>query len=225
MIRYTLILTLAMLGCDSAGYEIPLPESPNPIDFSRLEVGQNSVYVRFMGEDYRDPDNSAFAYEEDRLVVTVEAEREDGFVFIETLTPDSPSKGSESSQVRDSVRYLVQVEGEVLRVRGLEENYHSSQLFSSYREDLPLAPIQENKVEIEGWKTTFPINAAYKTGYVENYTQLGREYRRLNVVVDDTPMTRDGPGRTFVYSVDIGVVRASSASAWTGQGWGWDLLP
>ena len=64
-----------------------------------------------------------------------------------------------------------------------------------------------------------------RSGFVENFTLFGETYERLNVIVDDTAMQVDGPGQTFVYAEESGIVRSAGSSAWTGVGWGWDLLP
>lgn len=220
-----LLLALCLISCDSMTDE-GMPNAPaNPIVFSSLAIGQQSWYVRFYGEDYRDPNNLAFEYTPDTLVVEVVQATEDGYVFIEYLRPGSTAlEENETFYMPDSTQYLVRIANDQLQVFGIDQTYHNSNLFMSYREPLPLAPIQENKAEIRGWKTSLSNSESYRKGYIIDYRLFDRTYPRLNVIIDDTDMQVDGPGKTFLYAKEAGIVRSSSASAWTSQGWGWDHL-
>lgn len=220
------LLTLGLIACDSM-IDGGTPNAPaDPIVFSSLAVGQQSLYVRFYGEDYRDPNNLTFEYTPDTLVVEVVHATEDGYVFMEYLRPGSRAlEENETFYMPDSIQYLVLIADDQLQVFGIDQTYHNSKLFMSYREPLPLNPIQENKVEIRGWKTSLHYSESYRKGYIIGYQQFDKTYPRLNIVVDDTDMQLDGPGQTFLYAAEVGIVRSSSASWWTGQGWGWDNLP
>ena len=224
LLFYLLIFTLA--GCDSMTDDHSAPENGHAIDFSALNVGQESSYVRFEGEDYRDTENLNFEYTPDTLVVQVVQATEGGYVFMEYLRPGSRGLvENDAFYMPDSIRYLVSIVDDQLRVSGIDQLYHLSHLFWNYQEALPLEDTQENEVDIRGWKTSLPFTELYRSGYVVDFQLFGKTYSRLNVVVDDTDMQVDGPGKTFLYSIEEGIVRSSSASAWTGHGWGWDRLP
>ena len=62
-------------------------------------------------------------------------------------------------------------------------------------------------------------------GYTENYTLFGKTYGFLNVIVENSAMALDGNGETYVFSKPCGIVRSSTYSWWTQEGYGWDLLP
>ena len=155
-VRYILLLVLlAISACDSVSeFEPEAAVSPNPIDFSKLESGQHSVYVGFIGEDYRDPSNLAFEYKKDTLVVKVGPAVENGFVFVETIAPGSESLMDDDRFYSDSARYVVSIDQKATyRFEVSKTNImHIKSMFMSYGEVLPalIQPFRENKVEIQG---------------------------------------------------------------------------
>ena len=218
------LLTTLLLGCDSLSY--PPNALSNRITFSEPAVGQKSLYLRFQGEDYRDPDNNKFDYVPDTLIVEIVDASAHTYTFLEYLTPGSvESPEFRSEHHPDSVFYQVEIKGDSLHVRGIDQDFHSSSLFAFYPNPLPLQPIQENPASVRGWKTTRNGQDFFVHGYVSSFTLLGLYYRRLNLVIDDTPMAYDGPGVTLMYDRNNGVVRSFSVSAWTGAAGGWDYLP
>lgn len=76
-----------------------------------------------------------------------------------------------------------------------------------------------------GWKTSLPSWADRYEGYTKNYSLFGRTYSYLNVIVENSAMASDGNGETYIFSKPFGIVRSSTYSAWTSQGYGWDLIP
>ena len=88
-----------------------------------------------------------------------------------------------------------------------------------------MADISTPKFDMPGWKTNLGYCECRRTGYLEDYNLFGRAYQRLNVLVDNSPMATDGNGETYVYSKFYGIVRYSTYSWWTQDGYGWDLLP
>lgn len=224
-----------MVSCDKEGDDDmpkPQPIESNKINFESLEVGQKSIYIRLMGENYYDDSNNNFEYLADTLIVEVTEKTDTGFVFQDYLTPASRSLTEPNWEKRywDANKvntYHIAVKDNQISATSLsEEQYGSSHI--GYLNDenaaLSFTPITENPMTIEGWKVIGPHNESYSEGYAENYSLFGIFYDRLNIVINNVPMQVDGPGTTTVYNKNSGIVRISTYSAWTGEAWGWDLL-
>jgi hypothetical protein len=222
-----LVAILIPLSCDSPTKVGRKSSAPmRKIDFVKLEVGQESRYLGFVGEEYRIRQNLRFEYSGDTLVVEVIADTDSGFVFKDYLTPGSASRRGEGPIIRpDSVyHYMVRIVDDILEVGPYESRYYSTRLFMYYYGTLPMNQIEGVKAEIISWVTSIPYCECYREGHVLKYRQLGNYYDRLNLLIDDQPMQIDANGHTFLYSKKWGFVRTSTASWWTQQGIGWDLL-
>ena len=198
----------------------------NRINFSNLKVGQESRYLYLAGDNYRDQATNDFHYTGDTLVVRITAVTDSGFLVEEFITPGSPIRNTgQSNEWLDSTfPYLLKADAGLLRVVPFEREWLETKLFPG-TDALALSPIPDPQIGINGWKTTAPYCECYHQGYAQNVEILGHNYPRLNVVVDDRFMQVDGPGTTYLYSAEDGMVRSTQVSWWTGTGQGWDLLP
>lgn len=222
-------LCLLLTACDSSTTR---PEDQHTahkgIVLNKLEVGQQSRYVRFIGGSFLRPQEASFEYRADTLIVEVVEKREDGYVLREKY-----SEGSESwynggqPVVIPAVDILASVEGDTVRFSVLDEsNNGPSHLFSTSRDLEILLSIQSaREMVMEEWwpKMENPIDSVY--GYLPEFRLLERNYRNLAVYVDNSGMIVDGPGFTYLYSGSVGVVRTFMVNPWLAQGTGWDLLP
>lgn len=213
-----ILLLLCLVGCDSAS---PDPEDfeDTSIDFSALEVGQESRYVSFEGGSTYDPENAVFEYINDTLIVEVIERNGNEFIFLETVLPGQSLRFWE-----DSLRYRVTVAEDFLAISSLDGERTRSNLFL-IADPIPLTPLEENQAELEGIVLTTAVQDLEQSGFVLNHTQQGVYFGRLNFVVDASSIVFDGPAYTVVYNKKAGIVRAFSVSPWTGTGFGWDLVP
>ena len=118
-------------------------------------------------------------------------------------------------------KYFIWIENDSLFTEIVTENYYPK----LFRTDLSLKQIEENEIEITGWKTSMSYCECGQTGYTKNYEQFGITYDHLDIHVYNIPMSYDGPGTTVVLHKEKGIVRSSFYSWWTQDGTGWDLLP
>jgi hypothetical protein len=221
-------------------------QKKNPLDsdvniqgsiFSNLNVGKISYYVKFEGEDYHDPNNINFHYIKDTLRVEIINKDERGFLIDAKYTDGSTIFEKIKNGELDSSRYLpltscnfyADIKDDSLMIICLPDTEYVNsillgRIYSASPYKLSLKPIEKNKVEIRGWKTSFPYCECYNEGYTVNFRLLDNFYTRLNVIVDDKPMSRDGNGETIIYSKEAGIVRHYYTSWWINNGFGWDLL-
>jgi len=189
----------------------------NRIQFDQLEIGQQSKYVFFIGENYDRSSASDYTYLNDTLVLEVFDKDEIGFLVREYLTSGSASL-SNASNVAFPDAIQLKTKEERLMTRLFQISSQSDGIF-----DLMTMDMMELK--ISGWATSQPLFDGVLEGYTENYRQLNLEFDELNVLIDNRDVKLGGPGTTHVYSEKYGLVRATSYNASTGKGFGWDLLP
>jgi len=192
----------------------------NPVDFTHLNVGQESRYVGFTGVLNR----PGVDYTGDELFLTVMEDLGDGvFVMRDSLGEGSQENASFQRPVNT---FFLSVADDTLRMWNDQEGPASNFMLPGYSQQeadaLPLSSIHENKLVIRGM-TARSLPSAFVIGYVEQYRQLNYVYSRLNAYIDNRDMAVDGPGFTVLYSAREGVVRVCTYSPWTGTGFGWDL--
>jgi len=225
-----MLCTLLFSACkhDFCGFSEtdPIP-NPGPISFENLAIGQTSKYLGLWGEDYYNDNNDIFGYTDDTLELKIVGQDAQGFKVRESfhyvgdvvdwLKPD-----------KDSVYYYyLEIVNDTLRIHPGQANNFLSRIFAYHtsKSGLPVANITSPKIEITGWKTAMTYCECRRTGFAENYSLFGQNYPLLNVVVENSPMSFDGNGETYVYSKSDGIIRFSTYSWWTQSGIGWDLLP
>ncbi len=225
-----ILSTLLFSACrhDPRVYPEPDPvPNLNPIKFENLTVGQKSHYLGLWGEDYHTNNTNNFGYTDDTLQLRIVGLDAKGFKVEETFI----YTGNVLSWLtfdKDSVyHYYLKILDDTLRINPSHGTYVNSRIFGYHtaKNGLPLADIASPKIEISGWKTNLPYCECLRVGYTENYTLFGQTYPRLNVVVENSPMSFDGNGETYVFSKANGIVRFSTYSWWTQGGIGWDLIP
>jgi len=208
----------------------------NNFDFENLEVGQSFQYVLLLGEEYWDDNkNNDFSYTADTLEIEIIGKTSNSFTVREQLLPTSFVFLAENPYYwhnPDSV-FINEwvIENNTLTIKQDEEFpfTSSSHLFfglwtSSADFTLDLNDFQEEETEIEGWKTTTGYCECDRDLFVKDLELLEINYNRLNVAIRNTPMQVDGPGISFVYNLNEGIVRTSTYSWWTGTGQGWDRI-
>lgn len=224
---FALLVTLFSCKKDSPSDE-PQPVS-NRIRFDALAVGQTSKYLGLNGYGYLSANFvSYFEYSDDTLQLEIIAKDDNGFKIAETLHYVGDVHTWLDGSWQDSTfYYYLLVSDDTLRFKPIGTSYVRSRIFKGYisRNGLPLGKIESPKVEIKDWRTTFPSWAKRWEGYTENYTLFGKTYERLNVIEENTAMALDAPGDTYIFEKPFGIVRASTYSSWTNDGYGWDLLP
>ncbi|MCP3932892.1 MAG: hypothetical protein GY705_27790 [Bacteroidetes bacterium] len=192
------------------------------MDFDNLEIGDVFRYILLNGESIWDENNSNFNYTGDTLEVEVVDIQNGKYVVSESITAHS------SYWLKDSVctNFWV-IRNDSLIIESNDNNqFLQSHLFFNFFciNSLPLIEFTENEVTITGWKTSKLFSANDDDLFTENFTLLGNTYERSNVFICTWPMAFDGPGSTYVYNRENGIIRTSTYSAWTGEGHGWDRI-
>ncbi len=100
----------------------------------------------------------------------------------------------------------------------------NSSLFWGQKWTLDLSLNDENETDIIGWKTTMGFCECDRDGYDPLLELFGVQYENVNISIRNAVMAVDGPGTTFMYSSDHGMIRSSHYSWWLQSGYGWDLL-
>jgi len=206
----------------------PQPVVSNQIRFDALAVGQISRYIGLNGYHYYPSIvNSPFEYTDDTLRLEIVAKDASGYKVAETLHYVGAVNDWIDSQMDSTFYYYLRVSNDTLRITPINSNYVRSRIFAHHasRYGIPLQKIESPKVEIKDWRTSLPSWADRWEGYTENYTLFDKTYDYLNVIVENTAMGLDGLGETYVFSKSYGIVRFSTYSGWTGEGYGWDLIP
>ncbi len=207
--------------------EQPDPQvTPDPIQFDAMEVGQKWRYLGLLGEDYGTSQDS-FTYTDDTLVLEVIAKDQNGFLIEETLIYNG-STTEFLSQNKDAVfRYYLEVVDDTLRYTKPGTPFPQSRIFSYLTavQGLPFQEFSTNELEVSGWKPNIGYCECRYLAYTKDYTLFGRNYDRLNILVENRAMATDASGETYIYSSKHGIVRFSTYNPWTQRGYGWDLLP
>jgi len=204
----------------------PTTYKGTPVRFDSLAVGQVSLYIGLTGEKYNSNIDDLFSYSDDTLEIAIVAKDAQGFLVAESLR----YTGDVSQWLeyyKDSViYYYLNVTDDTLKFKKQGSGFLYSKIFNYQlvTQGLPLATFSNQGLAIIGWKADLPYCECRKTGFVENYSLLDATYPYLNVLVENSAMSLDGNGETYVYAPETGLVRASTYSWWTSDGYGWDLL-
>ncbi len=205
------------------------PERLGNISFEAPKIGQLSRYILLKGDNYKNDQSFDFSYYPDTLEVEIVDETEDGFLIEERLSPNSISLNGENHVpfADSTINYYLQFDQGMLKVKNVHFRM-TSRLFFIQTEFVPgleLEPFESLAVEFKGWKTNLPYNSNVYKAHTEGLELFGKTYEFLNVYIENRPMEEKGSGATHAYSLKEGLVRSSYYSWWTGQGFGWDLLP
>ncbi len=206
--------------------EPPTTYQGNPIRFDSLAVGQTTHHIALEGKQYNSGQTNQFTYSDDSLQLSIIAQDAHGFLVAESMRY-SGAVSEWLNYYKDSVLYYyLTVVDDTLRIKKPGSTFLYSQIFHYQiaMQGLPLSKFSNQSLTIEGWKTSLPYCECRRTGYVEQYSLFGASYPFLNVLVENSAMSLDGNGETYVYDARTGLVRSSTYSWWTSDGYGWDLL-
>ncbi|MCB0525310.1 MAG: hypothetical protein H6576_09710 [Lewinellaceae bacterium] len=216
----------ALISCKKDCVNTPQGYSSDPIRFDSLKVGQKSRYVGLTGEAYINDSHDIFSYQEDTLTLEITAEDVKGFLVTESLVyAADPSVWIKNG--KDLIyQYYLNVINDTLRIIPASDIYVKSRMFqyNITKQGLPLRNVSSLLLNITGWKTSAPYCECRRFALASNYNLFGMEYPNLNVLIENSAMALDGNGETYAYSAEYGIVKASTYSWWTQDGYGWDLL-
>lgn len=232
MKNYFFLLFFALFvfsNCDEDKDEVVVVDvvgdCANCLNFNSLEVGQQSKYLGFIGDE-RNQVDPATTYSDDTLVVSVVGLDGTKYLIQEHLShsPDS-SWQYEISLTNDLVTFH-------FPPSPTNPDYpnHSSALVLVYSWELIFELSKEvssgNTGAMNGWEYVFDEFCSESPCYgtIDNYSQLGDDYPMANVYQDYSPMAWDGAGQFMIYNNDYGVIRSVSVGSWVPKGWGWDLI-
>lgn len=217
---------LFLVGCRKDGDETIVA---GKISFQDPQVGQRSMYVSLVGDDYKQLNNHHFEYLADTLIAEIMEKDTAGYLVREYLTSGSASlNGASYVAFADStIYYYLRFEQDEIHIKNLHPRLTSRLFFfnTSVDESLPMQDFTDLQVEFKGWKTNIPYSTNLYKAFVVDYRQFDAVYDRLNVMIDNRPMKNRGAGHTHVYSAKHGLIRSCQYSWYTSKGFGWDLLP
>jgi hypothetical protein len=243
----TIISCIALLcaGCfeDKHFYEIDLQEEVDTMmmygpDTAEIKldffVGQKIRYALILFDDYHDSTWFEFTSTPDTLELEVLEQRGDTFVIKESFTsysylilnPDEDYYDKQEDSVylnywviRNDSLFVSRAPGSAY----LHHFYTASHLLNLSR--LYMRDFRTVETKIVGYKTQIPYSAKDKKAFTRDYTLHGHHYDRLNIFINDQPMSHDAQGNTTVYNQVDGIVRSSVVEGWlASHGFGWDRL-
>lgn len=231
-----LVLCLTMVACQRDTIPILQPTEER-INLEELRVGQVNFYLRFQGERYYDTtSHEDYRYLRDTLRVAVVDQDEKGrFLFEEQYTPGSESlTGEEKPYIEEPRQYHLSIVEDSIIIQRLDPDHYHSYLIHSFslgsfsvqsgRIAFPLAAFESPETEIKGWRLAARFFESFQPFHLPTTEIRGTNFGASNAIVDNIPMQVDGNGMTYVYNRTHGFIRTITYSAWTGNGWGWDLL-
>ena len=207
------LLTLLMFsipGCEDTGL------APKYVNFYAMSVGQQSKFVRFAGIDYFSSSGAGVSYQPDTLLLEVSAQQGNGFILSERF----------NSRL---VTYLLMQSAESFTILRADTLYgNDPQIFPVWvGKPLTLANRSTSQeIYLVGRHTSVEPCECNAEGSIADYTHLGRQFGRVNVLVKNWGMRGDGPGYTVIYSPTAGIIRSSAVSPWPpNEARGWSILP
>ncbi len=227
-----LIASCLTIGCSDFGID-PDPVRPGQISFEKYEVGQSNRYVHFFasGDIFYGPQPPAsyfrpdtIVYQPDTLITEIVALTASGFEMVERYSTGSSvfHDTTAAGQGLGELHVTVRIQNGGVTFTGQSRLLRMFLQFSLSPTPLPLRQIYEPETHFKSWRATIYPNAErYVQGCVRDYTQLGRKYYILNVIIDTS--MGNGCGATAIYSAKQGIVRVLyeyQASPMEG----WDLL-
>lgn len=221
-----LIAILILMASCNKDATITTHEAGAVVRLDQMEVGQKSRYVALSGEKYYSGEDQ-YHYTHDTLELEIIAKDDNGFLVEERLIYSGELGTWLDYKKEEAIQYYLTLKNDTLKIHypGTPNLYSRIFGFQIIRQGLPMAPFGNNKMEIKGWKTNQGYIESRLSGYVEDYSLFGQKYDRLNVLIENSAMALDGNGETYVYNASKGLVRFSTYSWWTSDGYGWDLLP
>lgn len=231
-----LFLAIAMFSCHKEEPPVVAPPTPPvnvydptesgpPIYFDSLAIGQISKYLVLTVKGYNSSQNNQIEYSDDTVQLKIVAKDNLGFKVEEKLFYTGDTHEWLKDFKDSTLVFYLNIVNDTLVATAEPGEQLYSRLLRYYAGDgrLPLADIPGPLAEITGWKTDLPYCECDKQAYAENYTFMGKNYDRLNILILNHDMASDGNGRTYMYNKKE-LVRFSYYSWWTQSGYGLDLI-
>lgn len=230
LLLFAIMLVLMGTGCEKEETIIcygPPIENGAQVSLHNMEVGQQSLYRIFVGEDYgQEGGEEKYEYGQDTLILEVTGFDGTWYMLSEYLTEGSVSYQNEESPVfeaEDTVRYRVRVMDNQLEFEAL----------AGFSNLLPLQQIgplllsfsNAPSVNYTGW--FFDVEGLFGAtfmGFDPEFELFGINYGRANILIDNSDMAVDGPGFTLVYLPEGMLLRSIRVNPWVAQGVGFDLI-
>lgn len=206
-----------------------IDEGIQKINFNNPEVGQISKYLLLSGENIKHTANTRYEYIQDTMVAEIVEQEGDKYLIKEYLTLGSASLNGENhvSFPDSTIYYFLVKNPDMIRIENTDRRLVSRIFFlrSAQTEGLETEEFHDLKIEMPSWKPSIPFTTNYINAYLEAFELFGESYEHLNVTIENRPMQNRSSGYTHVYSMKTGLVRSSTYSSLTSQGFGWDLIP
>lgn len=227
LLLFPILLCFAFFCCKKENPPSEPSATSHRIRFDTLAVGQVSRYIGLAGEMYFS-DLDSFEYSDDTLrLEIIEKDDTKGFKVAETLQYSGDVNSWLDLEKDETFYYYLKVEGDTLRITPDNNIYVNSRIFTYEMagQGVPLKKYDALQVNLTGWKTDLEYCECRREAYTTDYILFDQTYNYLNVLLENSPMTFDANGMTYVYSKSAGIVRFSTYSWWTQAGIGWDYLP
>jgi len=195
----------------------PKPQGENkaaPISFEAPAVGQQSIYLAYVGQNDRSNGPTPLTYTGDTLHLTMVSQSGNTF-----------TAEARYSQSADTFTYLFNFRNDslVIELSPGTTGFPKFIDFGFLPAALPLAPISSPQLSLTYADLSQHCFGATCFAHTLNHVQLGKTYPSLNLTAYYGDMAFDGPGHYIIYSKAEGIVRSTTVNAWTKGESGWDL--
>jgi hypothetical protein len=201
------ILCLILLAaCEKSGDNIidENPVSSNIIQFTNLQVGQKSTYIKWATCGYNKPSETVFEATMDTLSIEILSKDDNGFLVKESLNQETYSCiKAPISYPQPFLFYLKQVGDSLMVKNKLSTDSRLSRLFSN--KNLPLKPVTTNLKNLNKWLLP-ELTADTYWGFNENIVRNTTNFGKANVWWDGTSIVFDGPFRGLIYNNQNGII-------------------
>jgi hypothetical protein len=220
------ILCLILLNACEKPSDIIIEEnagSGNLVQFTNLQVGQKSTYVKWTTCGYNKPSDTLFKPTKDTLLLEILSKDDNGFLVKETINQESYScYASPTSYPQPFLFYLKQVGDSLMVKNKLGPDSRLSRLFSN--RNLPLKPVTTNPKTLNKWLIP-ELTADTYWGFNDNIVRNNINFGKANVWWDGTSIVFDGPFRGLIYNNEKGIIAHIGLGSMLPQGNIWYLQP
>jgi hypothetical protein len=188
------------------------------IDFSKLTIGQKSLYVRFDIQHIYDLANTSFTQTKDTVSLTVVAKDTKGFKIAEThLDASEPP-----------VFYYFRPVGDSLFVEPIDndDNSLNSVLFNFKHTTFILKDTGLPTWALNRWAIPTSLDQTEKIEFakVKNFTIMGNRYNKAIAYYNGQDSVFDGFSRVILYSAKNGFICFHAFGGRAGTGYSYQLI-
>jgi hypothetical protein len=215
-IFFMFLATLFMHSCKTTEDCCTPPPNNNYINFSNLQIGQKSIYVRSESMSWRNDSDTTFKKMTDTLHLKIIEKDANGFKVEEF----------HFNKKRPTVYFYFNVAGDSLIIKAVPSTSSAgSSMFINDSQTFTLKEQGLTKWTANRWVIPQNIPFGKSFGYVENATINGINYAKALGSYDSNQTIFDGPFRIKLYSKEAGFLSVQNLGSLAPGAEIWNLLP